>query len=101
MRVTAACPEDMQSAANHLAMALAFSEADALTYIAPSWQDAQGRLYAAASWLIVPEWLDLAQSPLVRPAWDADQIIDIDAAVTAQAALEPVPIDPLGEETSA
>ncbi len=133
--VTAACDADLVADANQLAMALAFGPEDARTYTGLNWQDGAGRTYAAASWQVVPAWLDLAQSSLVRPAWDVGQIIDMDAAGRAQAALdfwagdgpvpqarpgvlvavagmdgrdalaamglEPVPMDPLGEEGGA
>jgi hypothetical protein len=57
------------------------------TYRAASWQDAEGNRYAAASWEARPEWITAAQQPLTRPAWDVDEIIDMDAAARAQAAL--------------
>ena len=87
MRITVACPEALISDANNLAMVLAFSEADALTYRGLNWQDAQGNLYAAASFEARDEWIIGAQSPLVRPAWDTDQAISMAAAQRAQAAL--------------
>jgi hypothetical protein len=68
-------------------MVLAFSEADANTYGALNWQDADGNLYAAASWEASEQWIDLVQAPLVRPEWDADEIIDMEAAERAQATL--------------
>ncbi|MFP5511039.1 MAG: hypothetical protein ACLGIP_18110 [Alphaproteobacteria bacterium] len=87
MRVTVACPEALISDANHLAMVLAFSEADALTYRGLNWRDAAGNLYAAASFESRPEWIIGAQSTLARPAWDTDQAISMAAAQRAQAAL--------------
>ena len=87
IRITAAAPEQMMSDCNALAMAIAYSEADGLTYRAATWQDGQGNLYAAASWEARPEWVMAAQQPLTRPAWDTEQIIDMAAAGRAQAAL--------------
>jgi len=87
MRITAACPETLRGDANHFAMVMAFGPADALTYNALNWQDAEGNLYAAASFEARPEWVQAAQSSLSRPAWDIDQIIDMIAAARAQAAL--------------
>ena len=99
MRITAACPEALIHDANNLAMCLAFGPADGMTYGLPQWQDAEGNRYAAASWEAVAEWITAAQQPLTRPAWDVDEIIDVDAAARAQAAMvfamEPVDADPL------
>ena len=88
MRVTAACPEALIEDANHLAMCLAFSEADGETYRTPcGCQDAAGNRYACASFEARDEWLTAAQSPLQRPEWDTASIIDMAAAARAQAAL--------------
>ena len=100
MRITAACPEAMVSDANNLAMCLAASVADGETYRLPcGWQDNDGNLYSAASWEASEEWIAAAQQPLQRPAWDTDEIIDMEAAARAQAALvfslEPTGADPL------
>ena len=87
MRITAAAPEALVSDSNQLAMALAFGPADGETYTGLNWQDSTGNLYAAASWEAREEWVQAATQPLVRPAWDVDEIIDMDAAGRAQAAL--------------
>jgi hypothetical protein len=87
LRITAACPVALMDDANHLAMCLAFSEADGNTCANPQWQDADGNLYAAASWEAREEWIAVAQGPLTRPEWDVGGIIDMDAANRAQAAL--------------
>ena len=87
MRITVSCPQALIPQANKLAMCVAFSEADSRTFGIPNWQDANGNLYAAASFVARPEWIDAAQSPLVRPDWDTGEIIDMDAAAEAQAAL--------------
>ena len=100
IRITAACPEAMVSDGNNLAMCLAASVADGETYRLPcGWQDADGNLYSAASWEASEEWIAAAQQPLQRPAWDTEQVIDMEAAARAQAALvfslEPTGADPL------
>ena len=88
MRITAACPEAMVFDGNQLAMCLAYGPADGETYRLPcGWQDADGNLYSAASWEASEEWIAAAQAPLTRPAWDVDEIIDMEAAERAQAAL--------------
>ena len=97
MRITAACPEALVADANQLAMVLAQGPADANTYVGLNWTDGT-TLYAAASFEARDEWIQAAQAPLTRPAWDADEIIDMDAAARAQAALvfslEPAAADP-------
>jgi hypothetical protein len=97
-RITAAAPEALIYSSNQLAMVLAFSVADNLTYTGLNWQDSAGNLYAAASWEASDAWVEGASQPLVRPAWDVDEVIDMDAATAAQAALvfslEPVPAMP-------
>ena len=87
MRITASAPEALISDSNQYAMCLAFSPADGETYTGLNWQDTNGNLYAAASWEARDEWVAAASQPLVRPAWDVDEIIDMDAAGRAQAAL--------------
>ena len=93
-RITAAAPEALVYSSNQLAMALAFSPADGETYTGLNWTDADGNLFAAASWEACDEWVAGATQPLVSPAWDVDEIIDMVAATRAQAtlvfALEPV-----------
>ena len=86
-RITAAAPEALVYECNQLAMVLAFSVADGLTYTGLNWQDADGNLYAAASWEASDAWVENVSQPLVRPAWDVDEVIDMDAAEAAQAAL--------------
>ena len=87
MRITCSCPSAMISDANQYAMCLGQSEADGQTYNGLNWQDADGNLYAAASFEARDEWITFAQAPLVRPAWDVNEIIDMVAAERAQAAL--------------
>jgi len=87
MRITVACPEALISDANNLAMVLAKSEADNLTYREPIWKDANGNFYAVTSFEVTEDWVTRAQAALVRPEWDVNNIIDMDAANRAQAAL--------------
>ena len=87
MRITAAAPELLIPDANQYAMCLGFSEADGETYVGLNWVDTQGNLYAAASFEARDEWIIFAQAPLVRPAWDVNDVIDMVAAERAQAAL--------------
>lgn len=86
-RITCAAPEALVADANQYAMCLAFGPADAYTYVGLNWQDTQGNLYAATSFEARDEWITFAQAPLVRPAWDTEEIIDMVAAARAQAAL--------------
>jgi len=87
MRLTIACPEALRDDANQLAMVLGYGPSDAETYVALNWQDAGGNLYACASLPVSDTFTTAAQSGLQRPAWDVDNIIDMDAARRAQAAL--------------
>jgi len=98
MRITVACPEQLQSDSNQLAMCLALSAADVDTYKDLSWQDADGNLYAVASFPTTDAWIHFAQNTLNRPTWDIDSVIDMDAVFRAQsklvfsdAAIEAVP----------
>ena len=98
MRITCSCPSALVSDSNQYAMCLGQSEADGQTYNGLNWQDADGNLYAAASFEARDEWITFAQAPLVRPAWDVNEIIDMVAAERAQAALvfstEAIPASP-------
>ena len=87
MRLTIACTDALRSDANNLAMVLGYGPADAETYGTPNWQDADGNLYACASLVVSDTFTTAAQSGLQRPAWDVDNITDMDAARRAQAAL--------------
>ena len=86
-RITAAAPEALVSDSNQFAMCMGFSLADGLTFSNLNWQDAQGNLYGCASWEASEAWLGKAQEPLERPSWDVDEVIDMEAAGRAQAAL--------------
>lgn len=87
MIVTIACPQSYITDANHLAMTLGYSAADGGTYGEPSWQDASGNLYSAASLEVTGGFVAAASSPLQRPDWDADSVVDLDAAGRAQASI--------------
>ena len=87
MRLTIACPATLRSDANNFAMALGSGPAEALTYGSLNWLDTAGNLYACASLIVSDTFVSKAQSTLSRPAWDVDNIIDMDAARRAQAAL--------------
>ena len=87
MRLTIACPDALRDDANNLAMVLGYGPADAETYVALNWLDTAGNLYACASLIVSDTFVSKAQSTLSRPAWDVDNIIDMDAARRAQAAL--------------
>jgi len=87
MRLTIACPDALRDDANNLAMALGYRPDDAGTYVGLNWQDADGNLYACASLIVSDTFTTAAQSGLQRPSWDTDNIVDMDAARRAQAAL--------------
>jgi len=107
-RITIACPDAMRGDANALGAVLGLGPHDATTYGTPIWQDAEGRLYSCASLEVSEEWLAETQQPLVRPAWDVDEQIDMDAAARAQALIVlwqagdegPVPLASLGALTA-
>ena len=85
MRVTIICPQAHIEDANHLAMVLGYSAADAATYGAPSWQDGSGNLYAVASLLVSDGFVGAATTALARPDWDGDRLVAMAAARRAQA----------------
>ena len=87
MRLTIACPEALRDDANQIAMVLGYGPDDAETYVALNWHDVDGNLYACASLPVSDTFTTTAQSGLQRPSWDTDNIIDMDAARLAQAAL--------------
>jgi hypothetical protein len=86
MRITCSAPEALIPQANQLAMCLGQSEADGETYRGLNWTDGTN-LYAAASFEASEEWITFAQAPLTRPAWDTEEVIDMDAAAAAQATM--------------
>lgn len=80
-------PEDLIFSANQLAMVVAESEADGMTFDAPNVVDGEGNLYYARNIWASKGLIPALQRPLVRPAWDVNEIIDMVAAERAQAAL--------------
>ena len=103
MRLTIACPEALRDDANQIAMVLGYGPDDAETYGELNWQDADGNLYAVASLPVSDTFTTTAQSPLQRPAWDVDNIIDMTAANRAQAALvfSPTPVTAMPDKLTA
>lgn len=97
MRLTIACPAALIADANHLAMVLGYSPAEANTYDVLSWKDVDGELYAAASLPVTDEFVATALSGLSRPEWDTAETVDLVAAGRAQAAI----ILWLGDDTPA
>jgi len=85
MRITIACPARLIEAANHLAMALGNSSADAMTFRDPVWQDELGQPYAVCSFEGSVDWVSDALQPLQRPAWDKDHDVSLKLAEQAQA----------------
>ena len=85
MRVTIICPQAYIEDANHLAMVLGYSAADAATYGDPSWQDGIGNRYAVASLLVSDDFVGAATTALSRPEWDGDLLVAMAAARRAQA----------------
>jgi hypothetical protein len=85
MILTISVPETHLANANYFAMALGYSIADGQTYGAPTWQDTAGNLYSAASLTVSGEFVQAATTALQRPAWDADEVVDLVAASRAQA----------------
>jgi hypothetical protein len=103
MRLTIACPDALRDDANQLAMVLGFGPDDVQTYVAMNWHDAGGNLYTCASLPVSDTFTTTAQSPLQRPAWDVDNIIDMTAANRAQAALvfSPTPVTAMPDKLTA
>jgi hypothetical protein len=87
MRLTIACPDALRDDANNLAMILGYGPADAATYVALNWQDANGNLYAVASLPVSAAFTTTAQSGLQRPTWDTDNHVNMAASNRAHAAL--------------
>lgn len=82
-----AVPEALIFAANQLAMVVAYGPADDQTFGPANSVDAEGNRYQARN-IWAPETLFAAlQAPLVRPEWDTEDYIDMDAAKQAQDAL--------------
>jgi hypothetical protein len=50
-------------------------------------RDSEGNLYSAASFTTTLEWVQGASVPPVRPSWDTEQVVDIEAATRAWSAM--------------
>jgi len=87
INVLTAAPEAKLASANHLAMVLGEGPADVNTWGHLLHQDAQGNRYSVRNMWVPLSWVNAAQAPLERPAWDTDELIDMEAAQAAQAAL--------------
>ena len=83
-RITIACPAAHTDDANQRAMALGYGPADGLTYSNVGYQDALGNLYACASLPVGDSFVSTATSPLERPEWDTEEVIDMTKATQAQ-----------------
>lgn len=96
MRLTIACPEAHVGDANDLAMVLAYSPMDSLTYGDPTWQDEAGNKFSVCSAPVGSTFVSDALGTLARPEWDVTPyVISMAAARRAQALVV------LGDETSA
>jgi len=65
-------------------MVLGYGPADGITYSNVGYQDALGNLYACASLPVGDSFVSTATSPLERPEWDTEEVIDMDKAAQAQ-----------------
>lgn len=79
-RITVACPASLMGNANQLAAALGGSLLDLETFRAPTWTNSQGNLFTVASLLMTTNWKDVPHTPIERPSWDVDGVIDLEAA---------------------
>ena len=104
MRIIAICPEAHVGDANQLAMALGDSVASwQHTFGDASRPDADGSLYSVASWDADPAWLVAVQSVPERPAWDADNDVNMAGAIRAQAMVvlyDPASGDPVPQASA-
>jgi hypothetical protein len=85
MILTISVPHLHVADANHYAMALGHSPAEARSYGIGLWLDGDDNSYAAASLPISDTFIGTARSLLTVPAWDVGHIIDMSAAGRAQA----------------
>jgi hypothetical protein len=96
--ILTAVPESLIPDANQLAMVLGEGPADVHTFGHLFHQDADGSLYSVRTLWVPEPWASSVQAPLTRPAWDTDNLIDMDAAERAQGALvlspEVIPASP-------
>lgn len=94
------CPQSLFSAANHFAMVIGDGrEAEALTWRKAPWRK-DGTRYGTYNLTLSEGAVAAASQPLVRPAWDTGEIIDMDAAAQCQAALNMVDVSALADGDS-
>ncbi|MGQ0610059.1 MAG: hypothetical protein ACT4N9_03005 [Paracoccaceae bacterium] len=88
MIYTIAVHQDLIHAANHRAASLGSGPPDAQTFGAAVWHNAAGAAFAVAC-LAAPAGFGAAlRLAVVRPAWDLDAIVDLEAASAAVDALD-------------
>ena len=99
INIAAFAAQDMIEEANHLAMAVGQGPDDGATYGWAGWQNDTGR-YCLRDVMVGLDWLARASSPLERPEWDVDRVINMAAARRAQAAIR-LWLPPEGEAEAA
>jgi len=103
VRIIAICPEAHVGDANQLAMALGDSVASwQQTFATVGWQ-AGSAPQSVASWDADPAWLVAVQSVPERPAWDADNDVNMAGAIRAQAMVvlyDPASGDPVPQASA-
>ena len=83
MNVMTVIPEVLRADGNHLAAAVGLTMADMLTYDqAPRVTDADGNQYRWANAVVSETFFRHLSEPLVRPDFDTEAVIDMDAAQT-------------------
>ena len=85
--ITTACPVSMLDIGNHMAACLGESIHDLNTYGRVLRQDADGVQYAICSTVATNAILFKSAGAAVRPAFDTDELIDLDKANAGLAAL--------------
>ncbi len=94
--ITTACPVSMLDIGNHMAACLGESIHDLNTYGRVLRQDSNGVQYAICSTVATNAILFKSAGAAVRPAYDTDNLIDLDKA---NAGLQALVIYPQGELT--
>jgi len=94
--ITTACPVSMLDVGNHMAACLGESIHDLNTYGRVLRQDSNGVQYAICSTVATNAILFKSAGAAVRPAYDTDNLIDLDKA---NAGLQALVIYPQGELT--
>lgn len=88
MIYTIAVHESLIESANQRAAALGAGPQDAQTFGAAVWHNAAGAVFAVASFSAPAGWIAALSAAPVRPAWDVDGFVDLEAASAAIAALD-------------